>query len=35
MKIRTLALLIALFLLGLFCALNWQALSAPSPCPWA
>jgi uncharacterized integral membrane protein len=30
MKIRTLALLIALFLLGLFCALNWQALSAPS-----
>ena len=30
MKIRTLALLIALILLGLFCALNWQALSAPS-----
>ena len=30
MKIRTLALLIALILLGLFCALNWQVLSAPS-----
>lgn len=30
MKIRTLTLLIALILLGLFCALNWQALSAPS-----
>ncbi|KAB0583069.1 LapA family protein [Ideonella dechloratans] len=30
MKTRTLALLIALFLLGLFCALNWQALSTPS-----
>ncbi len=31
MKIRTLTLLVVWLLLGLFAALNWQALSAPTP----